>query len=1302
MTTVVYLENALCPERRRVELYTGLSLNQLNPMWDLPYIVFVDGKPILRADWELVPQDNQCVAFIDVRAIPQGGGGGGGSDPTRMVLMMAMMWATAGMGASLSFAMGGGEFLGSVAGLSALQTGVNLVGMALVNAVIPAPSTATSTQAAAAMATPSPTYTLQAQGNSARLDSAIPEHFGRMIAFPDFAAQPYTEYSGNEQYLYMLLCVGRGYYDFESVRIEDTVIFTGNSFTPTANFEDITIQKVEPSQSPTLFPANVIASVEVSGQSPLCWAGTYSQTGTVLTATVVAHGKAPGATIYLQVASGGATSGSYTVATVPTTDTFTIAAPSYTGSGNVTVSDWIGGFIANPGNTAANFLGFDWVMPRGIYSLNTTTGVLSNMSITVLGDYRQVDNSGTPVAGAAGVWANLFTETFTAGTTTPQRYTKRYPVNSGRYEVRVRRNDAEQTGSSFGHNVVWGGLRSYLPEVALFGDTTLLAVRMKASNNLSSLASRKLNVVATRKLPIWNGSSWSALTATRSPSWALVYACKQVGMTDIQIDLAGLLTLDATCTSRGDSFDARFDNFVSFWETATKMMGCVRAKPYMQGGLLRVVRDQAATIPVAMFSVRNIVQGSFSINYLMPTAETADAIDVKYFDSIRWIQTTVRAKLVGSSALTPAKIELFGVTGRDQAYREGMYQSAANRYRRRIITFKTEMEGFIPSFGDLIAIQHDMPAWGQGGELTDTSRVGINLLMYSEQFDNGAGWSRTGVTVAANADTAPDGTFTADKICLDASTAFHFVSPVPSIPLGPLVATCFFKSAEFTTASMFMTQGGNNGAIFDLTAVTATPSGTGNTASIVSVGGGWFKCTLKQSNSGVSGFRIGPGNGCLASSTGTVGNGINAWGAQLEPGTVANLYIPTTSAQIKTLKTRYNLLTYSEQFDNAAWTTTNALTVTANAAISPLGTVTADKLVYTGAIDTYRGQNTDIGTTVGGKTFTFSVWAWTDAGQPTDSQIFLYDGTVAYVYQTFITLTTVATRYTITAAIDPAATSHILVARFDGPNNPSAGQYCYVWGAQLEPGSTASPYTPTGATAITTPVAAVTLSETPVWGSGPHYLGLRKRDGSVDGPFLVTQGGTPNELLLVGEPSFTPYIGGAEERTHYSFGWSETWRQRARVLSVKPDNLTTSTVTCVNEDDNVHTADSSLPTPTQVTSQLAGYTNIPSVLGLIARSMPADPTAMLLTWTPSPWADHYLIEQSNDAIAWTRTGESSTSNYTASALYGPATIVRVAAVGIAKGPWAQVQYGGSADYMWSATDTNLMWNAVTSTLMWKY
>ena len=45
----------------------------------------------------------------------------------------------------------------------------------------------------------------------------------------------------------------------------------------------------------------------------------------------------------------------------------------------------------------------------------------------------------------------------------------------------------------------------------------------------------------------------------------------------------------------------------------------------------------------------------------------------------------------------------------------------------------------------------------------------------------------------------------------------------------------------------------------------------------------------------------------------------------------------------------HNLLTHSEQFDNAAWSSTGTVTVTANAATAPDGTATADRVVTSGA-----------------------------------------------------------------------------------------------------------------------------------------------------------------------------------------------------------------------------------------------------------------------------------------------------------------------------------------------------------------
>jgi predicted phage tail protein len=64
-----------------------------------------------------------------------------------------------------------------------------------------------------------------------------------------------------------------------------------------------------------------------------------------------------------------------------------------------------------------------------------------------------------------------------------------------------------------------------------------------------------------------------------------------------------------------------------------------------------------------------------------------------------------------------------------------MYMAAANRYRRRMVTFRTELEGMIPTYGDLIALAHDMPRWGQAGDIIAVNGQTLKLsepLEFSE------------------------------------------------------------------------------------------------------------------------------------------------------------------------------------------------------------------------------------------------------------------------------------------------------------------------------------------------------------------------------------------------------------------------------------------------------------------------------------------------------------------------------------------------------------------------------------------
>lgn len=658
---VIHARNPFNPWRDRdlYELEAPLTitawLERQRLVFDLPTICIVNGDPVLRAEWphrEIAAGD--LVAFV---ALPQGGGGDG-SNPLMIVAMIVVSVVAPGIGTALAGQMG----VTSAIGVALIKGAVAFAGMALINALIPAPKPS-APQTMREIAAASPTYTLQAQGNQARLGSPIPSIYGTHLIYPDFGARPYAEFVANEQYLYQLFVIGQGYYTIEEIRIEDT---------PIAVFENVTYEIVAPGGNVTLFPTNVSSSAEVVGQD--------CETGVAL-----------------------------------------------------------GPFVANASGTLANYIAIDVVMPRGLFYAQDD-GSISGKSIAWTVEAQPVDSSGTPTGG----WATLGSETYEAATNTAQRASYRYGVTAGRYQVRLTRTDTKDESSRSGHDLAWFGLRAYLTGGQSYGDITVLAMRMQASNQLSGVSSRKINVTVTRKLPIWasGGGGWSAPTETQSIAWALADICRaEYGgeLVDARIDVEQLVALDEVWEERGDTFNAVYDSRVSFWDALTSCARAGRAAPILQGGVIHFVRDALQTLPVALFTMRNIVRGSMRIEYVLHTDQTTDAAEAEYFDETTWSTKSVLAVLPSGTSNRPAKLRgLFGVTNRAQAWREAMYAAAQNRYRRKIITFQTELEGFIPTFGDLIAIAHDMPAWGTSGEVTAfDSETGILTLSEPVSFSGG-------------------------------------------------------------------------------------------------------------------------------------------------------------------------------------------------------------------------------------------------------------------------------------------------------------------------------------------------------------------------------------------------------------------------------------------------------------------------------------------------------------------------------------------------------------------------------------
>jgi hypothetical protein len=659
---VVMVSNAFQPERGRSVLpvaepitvrgfLTGRGIDE----FPQPTLCLFNGEPLLRADWEgRVIRPGDLCAFV---ALPHGGGGGGGGgkNPMRTVLMIAVMVAAIYLGPMAAVAMGYAE-TGFAAGMA--TAAIAMAGTALVSALVPAPRPSAPDMnwgGFGATPSPSPTYSLQAQGNSARLGQPIPVIYGRHLVYPDIASAPFDAFVDNEQYLHQLHVIGQGDYDIEAIRIEDT---------PIASFEEVQVEIIPPGGTVTLFEADVVSAPEVAGQE--------------------------------------------------------LKAPNTLSSGE---DGTVGPFSANPVDTEAGSLGIDVIFSRGLYYANGSGG-LDSKTIQWQVECRPIDSDGN----ATGAWAVLATESVTDATNTILRKSYKYAVTPGRYEVQARRLDDKDTDARAGHEIRWNALRSYLVGTPDFGDVTLLAVRMRATDNLSQRSSRMINCLATRKIPVWSAANgWSAPQATRSIAWAFADVCRAsygAKLADSRIDLAALVALDAVWDSRGDRFDAVFDSSLTVWEALSRIARCGRAVPILQGGMIRVVRDQPQTLPVAMFGPRNIVKNSLRIQYIMPSDDTADAVTVSYFSARTWKPDEVTAKLADSAAENPAKVSLFGCTDKDHALREGDFIAADNRYRRKLVSFRTELDGMIPTFGDLIAVTHDLPRWGQGGEVVDWASSG--------------------------------------------------------------------------------------------------------------------------------------------------------------------------------------------------------------------------------------------------------------------------------------------------------------------------------------------------------------------------------------------------------------------------------------------------------------------------------------------------------------------------------------------------------------------------------------------------
>ncbi len=369
-----------------------------------------------------------------------------------------------------------------------------------------------------------------------------------------------------------------------------------------------------------------------------------------------------------------------------------------------------------------------------LYKVNPSSGDMEENSVDIRMQYR---------LQGAGVWSTAWDMTIKSNTRAPIDRYFRIPASSyltaGQYEVRVEKLSQDSTDLKSINDIYFMGIYEIQDLNLSYPNTALLAIRMKATGQVSGgLPKVSCMVKGLKILQLTAGTI--ANSSNNVNCLYNLFTNQRYGLGNYletaNINIEQWKTEEVYCDATvGGVTRFKLDMVIDGLAGALDLIGRIcttfRALPIYSEGVINIVIEKDTDTPVQIFNMSNIIAGSLTVNYFDKT-QTPNVVEAQFANEQRnydmdFIQIRSSEAEIATVKEIKKKIALLGITRPDQIIRIGRWIYNSGIYIGQSISFKAMIDAVHCQPGDLLEFQHDVLQIGDGGRIVAATTNQVTL-----------------------------------------------------------------------------------------------------------------------------------------------------------------------------------------------------------------------------------------------------------------------------------------------------------------------------------------------------------------------------------------------------------------------------------------------------------------------------------------------------------------------------------------------------------------------------------------------